>query len=140
MSVINLKYLPDDFSIYQFERTCNLPATIFKAPWYTVSRTTTELSVILPTNHSMKQQKDEIKNEEHGWRMFQVDAQMEFTLVGILASIVGPLKENNIPVFVVSTYDTDYIMVKKEKLALAIETLNKKSNIIVSDGRSVYDC
>ncbi|KAI8367281.1 ACT domain-containing protein [Blakeslea trispora] len=70
--------------------------------------------------------------------MFQVDAQMDFGLVGILARIVDPLKRNAIPVFVVSTYDTDYVMVKEDKLTQAIRALNDAADIVVKPGKSIF--
>lgn len=69
--------------------------------------------------------------------MFQVDAQMDFGLVGILARIVSPLKDQKIPVFVVSTFDTDYVMVKEDKLTEAIKVLNGEPNMVVKPGESV---
>lgn len=62
---------------------------------------------------------------------------MDFGLVGILARIVTPLKDNKIPVFVVSTYDTDYVMVKDDKLTEAIKVLNNEPHIEVKPGDSI---
>ncbi|KAG1439681.1 hypothetical protein G6F56_012212 [Rhizopus delemar] len=134
---IQLKVLPDQFSVHQYDRDFKLsPAILLDAPWYTISKTSSELSLILPTLYKLPDPQP--KKTEENWCMFQVDAQMDFGLVGILARIVSPLKDQGIPVFVLSTYDTDYVMVKKDKLTEAKETLNKQDGMTVTQGESVF--
>ncbi|CAO3691612.1 unnamed protein product [Rhizopus stolonifer] len=134
---IQLKVLPDQFSVHQYDRDFKLsPAILLDAPWYTISKTSSELSLILPTLYNLPDPQP--KKTEENWRMFQVDAQMDFGLVGILARIVSPLKDQGIPVFVLSTYDTDYVMVKEDKLTEAKETLNKQDGMTVTQGESVF--
>jgi hypothetical protein len=135
MSTIQLKFLPESFSVHQYDRDFKISSNILESPWYTISKTASELSLILPTDYQLPDPQP--KKTENGWRMFQVDAQMDFGLVGILARIVAPLKDNQIPVFVVSTYDTDYVMVKDDKLTEAIKVLNDESNIVVKPGESI---
>ncbi|CEP11458.1 hypothetical protein [Parasitella parasitica] len=135
MSIIQLKFLPDTFAVHQYDRDFQVSPSVLSAPWFTISKTAFELSLILPTEYQLPDPQP--KHTEDGWRMFQVDAQMDFGLVGILARIVTPLKDHEIPVFVVSTYDTDYIMVKDDKLTEAIKVLNRESNMIVKPGESV---
>lgn len=137
MSTIQLKFLPEGFSVHQYDRDYKLSADIFDAPWYTISKTASELSLILPSEYTLPGQQQQPNKTEDGWRMFQVDAQMDFGLVGILARIVTPLKDASIPVFVVSTYDTDYVMVKDDKLTEAIKVLNGQPNMVVKPGDSV---
>ena len=62
---------------------------------------------------------------------------MDFSLVGILASIIDPLRDNKIPVFVVSTFDTDYILVKEDTLEKAMGVLNRQNDIVIRPGPSV---
>ncbi|KAI7877625.1 hypothetical protein K492DRAFT_171496 [Lichtheimia hyalospora FSU 10163] len=133
---ISLLILPDEFSLYQFSRDYRPSATWFDMPWYTISKTTAEVSVLCPTNAAASVA-TEANKTERGWRCFQVDAQMDFGLVGILASIVDPLRDNKIPVYVVSTYDTDYILVKEDTLEKAMGVLNKENNIVIKPGESV---
>lgn len=60
---------------------------------------------------------------ERGWRILQVAGPLDFGLVGILASIAGPLADAGVSVFVLSTYDTDYVMVKAESVDQAARAL-----------------
>ena len=60
---------------------------------------------------------------EDGWRAFRVAGTLDFSLVGILARISSALAENGIGLFAVSTFDTDYILVKAENLDRALAAL-----------------
>jgi hypothetical protein len=58
------------------------------------------------------------------WHAFYLDADLDFDLVGILTSILKPLAETDVSVFTLSTYSTDYILVRKDKLEAAKQALN----------------
>lgn len=60
---------------------------------------------------------------ENGWRAFQVAGPLEFSLTGILAAIAVPLADAGVSIFAISTFDTDYVLVKEESLAKAMEAL-----------------
>jgi hypothetical protein len=60
---------------------------------------------------------------EKGWRIFQVAGPLDFGLVGILDSIAGPLADAGVSVFALSTYDTDYVMVKAQSVDQAARAL-----------------
>jgi len=62
---------------------------------------------------------------EHGWKAFRIQGVLDFSLIGILAAISSLLAENEIGVFVVSTYNTDYIFIKKEDFEQAQNVLSK---------------
>ena len=62
---------------------------------------------------------------EDGWRAFRVSGELDFSLVGILASITSALAQKEIPVFAVSTYNTDYILVRSEYFTSAADTLSE---------------
>ena len=60
---------------------------------------------------------------EDGWRGFRIQGVLDFSLVGILAKIAGLLAQHQIPIFAVSTYNTDYILLRKENYRKALEVL-----------------
>ena len=68
---------------------------------------------------------------EDGWRAFRVAGTLDFSLTGILAGLSGILAEQGVGIFAVSTYDTDYILVKEEKLARAAEALAGAGHTVV---------
>ena len=139
---ISLLILPDEFGLYQFDRDYRFPTEWLKElPWYTLSKTSGEVSLLCPAQYHSTTTEQSLaataKKNELGWRCFQVDAQMDFSLVGILASIIDPLRDNKIPVFVVSTFDTDYILVKEDTLEKAMGVLNRQNDIVIRPGPSV---
>jgi uncharacterized protein len=84
----------------------------------TISRTSDELSIVCPE----KVVPSGIK-KEGGWRIIKVDGPLDFALTGILDAIVEPLAKARISIFAISTYDTDYVMVKSDKVDEAIKVL-----------------
>jgi len=62
---------------------------------------------------------------EKGWRCLRVEGPLDFSLTGILASLAAPLSAAGISIFAISTYDTDYLLVKEEQLGSAINTLRQ---------------
>ena len=60
---------------------------------------------------------------EDGWRAFRIAGMLDFSLVGILARISAVLAENGIGIFAVSTYNTDYVLLKEENLQKALHAL-----------------
>lgn len=60
---------------------------------------------------------------ERGWRAFEVEGPLDFGLTGVLASIAGPLADAGVPVFVISTYDTDHVLVRRHDVSLASDRL-----------------
>lgn len=65
-----------------------------------------------------------------GWRCFRVKGPLEFSLIGVLADISGTLAKSGIPIFAVSTYDTDYILTKSKDFRKALDALQSSGYII----------
>ena len=63
---------------------------------------------------------------EDGWCAIGVEGPLDFSLVGILSSISSVLAECNIPIFAISTYDTDYLLVKKDRSEEALRALAER--------------
>jgi hypothetical protein len=70
---------------------------------------------------------------ERGWRCLEVEGPLEFTQVGILASLTQPLAEAGVSIFALSTYDTDYLLVKEAQFESAIAALQAVGHCVSSD-------
>ncbi|MBQ1501170.1 MAG: ACT domain-containing protein [Firmicutes bacterium] len=81
-----------------------------RRPFYFIGRTDEELSLVCPTEDVPPR----TLAREDGWRGFRVRGPLDFSLVGILARISSVLAESGISIFAVSTFDTDYILVKEK--------------------------
>ncbi|MGA3017372.1 MAG: ACT domain-containing protein [Bryobacteraceae bacterium] len=82
------------------------------------TRTSTELSIVCAEGAVP----DGI-HREGGWRIFQVEGPLDFALTGVLASIAQPLAEAGVSLFAVSTFDTDYVMVRERDVEAAVLAL-----------------
>ncbi len=68
---------------------------------------------------------------DDGWKAFRIQGILDFSLIGILSRISGILSENKIGIFAISTFNTDYVLVKKENYQRALEALEKAGYSIV---------
>jgi uncharacterized protein len=113
---MNLKILDCELSVCKINATTEIP---FHDEFVFVGKTDEELSLVCITPSVPKN----CIAREDGWRGFRVEGKLDFSLIGILSKITEILAEKQISVFVVSTFDTDYVLVKSEQLALAVESL-----------------
>jgi hypothetical protein len=101
------------------------------AVWHSITKTEDELSVICPENivpESLSAEK------EHGWRSIKLDGVFDFSLIGVLSEILHTLARANVSILALSTYNTDYVFVKENKLNKAIEAL-KQGGYTITDWR-----
>lgn len=68
---------------------------------------------------------DNVIDRDDGWKAFRIQGVLDFSLVGILAKISALLAENKVGIFVISTFNTDYVLVKAENYARALKVLEK---------------
>ncbi len=118
MSTLTLKLLDDDFSIYSLAADSKIPPQVFDASVYFIGKTFEEISIVLPSNIKL-----ESEDVEPDWKALEVVGPLDFILTGILSSILTVLADKKISVFAVSTFDTDYILVKSNKINDAITAL-----------------
>lgn len=114
--MMRLEILPESFTVCKVkENPSSLP------PFSFLARTDEEISLVCPVKDAPK----ETLAREDGWRGFRIQGVLDFSLVGILARIAGILAERKIPIFALSTYNTDYILVKGKYLPAAREALGE---------------
>jgi hypothetical protein len=110
--------LPDTFAICRLDVSNAIPAWATADSFFAITRTLEELSIVC-----VQSLVPEGIRCERDWRCLQVAGPIPFMTVGVLASLVQPLAEAGISVFAVSTFDTDYVLVKAVDLARTIEGL-----------------
>jgi hypothetical protein len=119
--------LNGDYSICQLKNDSTIPGWVYDSQFYSITRTKDELSIIckhVDITHDVN-----IKIDKH-WRILKINGPLDLSLVGIIANISTLLKDNNIPLFTISTFDTDYILIKNQDLKKAIIVLNKSGHKI----------
>lgn len=87
--------------------------------FYFIGRTDEEISLVCKTEDTP----DNTTDRDDGWKGFRIEGVLDFSLIGILSKISGILAENEIGIFAVSTYNTDYILVKAENFEKALSVL-----------------
>lgn len=109
----------------------NLSTINYEAEYCFVGNTDDECSLICRTIDVPRN----IVGREDGWRAFRVEGQLDFSQIGILAQISTLLAEENISVLAISTFNTDYFFVKKNKEARAMKCLGRAGYNILPLGR-----
>lgn len=103
---------------------CKVPSTAeinLNKDFYFIGKTDEEISLVCKTEDTPA---DTIERDD-GWRGFRIEGVLDFSLIGILSKISGILADNKIGIFAVSTYNTDYILVKEENYNKALSVLSE---------------
>ena len=111
-----LKILNNNFSIC---KVGELPNINLFGDIFFVGKTDEEISIVCNSEYVPT----DFITRDDGWRAFRIEGVLDFSLVGILAKISNILAENNISIFALSTYNTDYILIKEERFDDAIKVL-----------------
>ena len=126
---VKLQVLDSEFSVCRFERNAILPVDLFVSGNFTsITKTQDEISIVVESARVPWG-----SHVESGWRMLQIDGPLSLDTIGILSSVSVALSEAGISVFVISTYDTDYILVKECKLDLARTVLQNTGFTVYQD-------
>ncbi|MBP3261704.1 ACT domain-containing protein [Pseudobutyrivibrio sp.] len=95
--------------------------------FYFIGKTDEELSLVCKTEDTPMKTIE----RDDGWKCFRIQGVLDFSLIGILSKISGILAKNEIGIFAVSTYNTDYILVKEENFEKALKVLEEEGYTVV---------
>ncbi len=121
---MELEKLPFDFTV------CKIPDISRVDPtqeFCFTGRTDEEFSLVCRTEDVP----ENVITREDGWKGFRIQGMLDFSLIGILADISGVLAENNIGIFVISTFNTDYIFVKAKLFDRAMNVLETSGYVVL---------
>ncbi|MCJ7755344.1 MAG: ACT domain-containing protein [Thermoanaerobaculales bacterium] len=124
MRALHLTVLPEEFSVWRLAADAPLPP-VDSGSFLSMTRTNDELSIVSSSNNVPPGAKTET-----GWRCLRVEGPLAFEMTGVLAGLSVPLARAKVPIFVVSTYDTDYLMVKAADLNHACNTLRNEGHTV----------
>ncbi len=127
-----LERVPGAFGISRLDPDARIPRWVHESAFFSVSRSAEELSVLCEE----RLVPDGVRCER-GWSAVKVAGTLDLSLIGVLASLARPLAASNIGLFTVSTFDTDYLLVRRSKLEEAIEVLEAAGHRF--DGRPVEE-
>lgn len=113
---MELKKLNKDFSVCKVE---NYSLVNLDAEYSFIGKTDEEKSLVCITNDVPSN----VLQRDDGWKGFRIQGVLDFSLIGILSKISAILADNGISIFAVSTYNTDYVLIKKENYQKALDVL-----------------
>jgi len=122
---VKLLTLDELYAIVRLHPDAGLPEWVTVGPFWSATRSDTELSVVC--------RQDDVPpgtSAERGWCALEVAGPLDFSLTGVVASLVSPLAEVAVPIFVLSTFDTDYLLVREPDLAAAVEALEAAGHTV----------
>ena len=125
---LRLSVLDERLAVCRLDPLAELPPWATAAPFYSVTRTPGELSVVCP-----EQAVPDGVTREGGWRALKLDGTFDFGQVGVLVSVTAPLAQAGVSIFAVSTFDTDYLLVNEPQLDAAVAALRDHGHEVRDD-------
>ena len=122
---LELTLLRERFAVCRLAPDATTPSWAAGDTFHSVTRTARELSAVVEESRVPAG-----VTSQTGWRVLQVRGPFAFSEIGVLASLTGPLAAKEVSVFVISTFDTDYLLVFEEQIAHAIVALEQAGHTI----------
>lgn len=125
-TIITMQLLNDKFAVCRLNKDESTPQWAYSSDFYSISKTSDELSIVckqsdVPTDVTCEKE----------WRVLKILGPLDFSLIGILSKISRILADESIGIFVVSTFDTDYILVKNTNINKAVRALANENYKII---------
>lgn len=124
---LTLSLLNGEYAVCRLSPGEPLPHWATEGEFWTVSRTAEELSVLC----AAEQVPDAVQRQA-GWAALKLQGPFPFDVTGILVSVLEPLRQADIGIFAVSTFDTDYVLVPQERLTGALSALEQAGHRVES--------
>jgi len=115
------------YAIIRLAPDAPIPAWATKGEFTSVSRSTDELSIVCPADNLPSD-----AHSPHRWICLKLEGPFPFSQTGVLLSFIEPLSSNGVPIFAISTYDTDYVLIQEEHAGAALATLQQTGHELVT--------
>ena len=132
---MNFEVLESNYAIYRFGNASVLPDWIYSSRFYSITKTKDEISVVAAQNAFISS--DIVCNKN--WRIIKIEGPLDFSLVGIIADISAIFKRKKISVFTLSTYDTDYFLIKQKDLDVGIQALIENNHKVAIERKKASE-
>ncbi len=117
--MVDIEILSGRYAACRLEPSAPVPAWAQGGDFCAVTRTDQELSIVCPESSVP----DDV-DAQRGWRCMRVAGPLDFAVTGVAAALASPLAEAGIPILLIATYDTDYLLVRADDLERAIAALD----------------
>jgi hypothetical protein len=117
---LKFRQLSGLYAIVRLPPDAPIPNWAAKRDFISITRTTDELSIVCPADNLPADVHSELR-----WICLKLEGPFPFSQTGVLLSFIEPLSNNGVPIFAVSTYDTDYVLISKEHINRALDLLHE---------------
>ena len=124
---LKFRQLPGPYAIVRLAPNAQMPDWATKGDFTSITRTADELSVVCPSDNLPRD-----VQSPHRWICLKLEGPFPFELTGVLLSFIEPLSTKGIPIFAISTYDTDYVLIQEE-FAWALDVLRDAGHELIRD-------
>jgi uncharacterized protein len=115
---LKFRVLPQGLAVCRLPRAAHVPSWALQDEFFSLTRTADELSIVCEEARVP----DGVKAERN-WVALKLEGPFPFSMTGVLASFIEPLAKHKIPIFALATFDTDYVLIKRENLEAALRAL-----------------
>ena len=122
---LKFRRLAGTYAIVRLAPDTQVPAWATNGDFFSITRTSDELSIVCLTDNLSP-----AVLSPHRWVCLKLEGPFPFALTGVLLSFIEPLSTNSIPIFAISTYDTDYVLIQEEFAATALERLQQAGHFL----------
>ena len=124
---LKFRWLPGAYAIVRMDPEATVPDWATKGAFSSVTRSADELSIVCPADNLPAN----LSSECH-WICFKLEGPFPFSQTGVLLSCIEPPSHNGVPIFAISTYDTDYVLVQEEFMVVAEQALGAAGHALIS--------
>ena len=126
---LKFRQLPGPYAVLRLQPEASIPEWAQKGDFTSITRSQNELSIVCPAESVPADQ-----HSPHRWTCLKLEGPFPFSLTGVLLSFIQPLADNGIPIFAISTYDTDYVLIQEEFAGKAITALQEAGHEFCNGG------
>jgi len=123
---LKFRWLREPYAIVRLAPDSTVPEWATRGEFTSTTRSADELSIVCPAENLPPD-----VHSPHRWICLKLEGPFPFELTGVLLSFIQPLSSNGIPIFAISTYDTDYVLIHEE-FAWAMDVLREAGHELVS--------
>ena len=117
---MKLYVLDELYAIVRLEPDADLPPWLRGGHFWSATRTDSELSLVCREEDVPRD-----ASAERGWCALELAGPLDFSLTGVVAALVTPLADAEVPIFILSTFETDYLLIRERDLHRSVEALTK---------------
>jgi hypothetical protein len=123
---LKFRWLPGPYVIVRLAPDAPVPAWATKGEFTSITRASDELSIVCPADNLPP----DVPSQHH-WICYKLEGPFSFSQTGILLSFIEPLSDNGIPIFAISTYNTDYVLVQEDFAGVTQQALDKAGHELI---------